>query len=103
MLDHNGAGIARLLERCEEDEQAMVAITPGAGLAALAAGDPPDLRRAGLPAHLEVGEGEAARARRAGAVHHFPHGVAHLLEMIGIVAECLRLRPFALDEARTHL
>src|SRR3546814_16498034 len=53
MLDHHRSGIARRVERREGDEKAVVAIFPGAALAAaLAQAD--DLRGAGLARHLDI-------------------------------------------------
>jgi hypothetical protein len=58
MLDRHGAGIARLVERGEADEVAVVAPLPFHVLA-VAVLQAHDLRGAGLARHLDVGDGHA--------------------------------------------
>ena len=83
MLDHDGDGIARLLDRGEGDEERVIAHRPGQIVVlahahhALRHGDAADLGAAGLAGHLHAG---LADPRAIGGavriVHHHAHPVA---------------------------
>jgi hypothetical protein len=88
MFNHDRAGVARLVGWGEEHEQAVVAILPVAALAARGTGrEAPDLRGAGLAAHLDALERQPARAGSAVSVHDLPHAAAHRFEMLGVEAD----------------
>src|SRR3546814_8542260 len=91
MLDHHRSGIARRVERREGDEKAVVAIFPGAALAAaLAQAD--DLRGAGLARHLDILYRQSRAPGGARAVDDLIHRLAHQADMVGGAVEAVQDR-----------
>ena len=65
------------------DRKLLVPFLGASYAQALAAGDPPDLGRAGLPAHFYPLERQFARSGGSVSVDHLPHGAADDLQMFG--------------------
>src|ERR1043166_277079 len=94
MLHHDGADITRRVDRCEGDEQRVVAFFPrnrGAlanAVLALSRADPPDLRGARFPAHRHRRVGDARPIGRAALfVDDGVHAVEHEGEPARVDAE----------------
>ena len=83
VFDHDGAGIFRGLNRCEEDKEAMVAELPIAGLSTLCALDATHLSRTGLAGHPDAVDGKAASDGGACAIHDEVHAITHDLKLLG--------------------
>ncbi len=81
MLDHHSSGIARIVERGEEDEQPVVTIFPRAA-PAIGKIQTDDLGGAGLARHQDIVDRQARAARRARAIDRVGHRLADIADML---------------------
>ena len=101
MFDDDRRGIARIFDRREADEQAVIAKFPRAALA-VAGVEAAHLRRAGLARHLDAVERQAAAPRgSAGGVDDAVHPLARGRKGLGRKGQGF-VRELPADEARVE-